>query len=481
MPLNLILLCATADRGFLLELHNHLSALVRAKDIVIWEEGKILGGEDREVQINKHLATADIIVFLWSSHFSADNFLSENTLQQAFDRQKTGACHIVPVLARPFYYGGYFSEVVMLPKNANNETLSISQWGNIDEALHAVVAGLKNVINLQRATNISSSNTNPANTGTRSLTLKTVWTQIPLKKGIEKSKLLQLDRTKAFMEIRASLDTYANIDQNLFYFISACKTQSPDNIAKRAFYFYDDLFIASNFARATDDLDKLDDVFVHEFDIKRTPEATWKAFWPRFKTYLPLEWSNLAAQGQTQSDDFTLFKSQAATLLPSDRRLAFFCRVADNEWGNAPNISEHLQFIIQQFCEFPVGSHKFVFFFFIELDGFHDCQCNPPCDVHKRLLQIEGICPECFDTASPPRIEQVKILDSVSEKDIKSWLDSLIDHNQKEKTLDDYCEMVIEALLMELDEKERQNYYQHKYFNMDRLAIMQGLAYDSIK
>src|SRR5438874_12465933 len=99
-----VLFCyAPNDEKLCNQLKDHLQGLQQEKLIKIWCDHDMLAGTEREREIDVHLATADIILLLISSHFMAsDNCNSQ--MRRAMERHQSEGTPVIPVLLRPADY-----------------------------------------------------------------------------------------------------------------------------------------------------------------------------------------------------------------------------------------------------------------------------------------------------------------------------------------------------------------------------------------
>lgn len=124
------------------ELAKHLSILQRQGVISAWHDRNISGGEEWATEIDRHLATAKIILLLISSDFVASNYCYELEMTQALERHRAGEAVVIPVILRPVDWGGApFGQLQALPKNA----LAVTTWPNQDEAFADVARGIRRV------------------------------------------------------------------------------------------------------------------------------------------------------------------------------------------------------------------------------------------------------------------------------------------------------------------------------------------------
>lgn len=479
-PLNVFISYAHEDHKYKEELLAHLSDLKRNKEIEVWNDGMIMPGDDWEEEIYHKLNQSDIIIFLVSRDLAKSDFIWKQEVPKAFERENKKECKVIPILVRPYSYeDSELAKKEMLPKK-NGDIRSVEEWSSRDTAYVSVVTELKKVIEEikgNRVESIKNTLVNPPNTSP--LTLKDVWNNIPLKRGIPISDIHQINREAAFGKALKTLDDPTYNGHNLYYFITSCTTQSPYNLANRLFNYCYDVFDSYNYT-AND----FDNIPVYDFKIQRHPELTWKTFWRQFKENFDHRFLNLNADLKSGDAGYTEFVKDAPELMHPINRFPFFCKLVDNEWNNliGMNIEEHLQYIVHQFSILPKGIHKFVFFFLIELKDLHNCHCIPDSRAAKRFHKIKTFCSSDYEYEIKPQLSLIELLDYVEESDLEDWFGKMINLKECKQTPNYYFrKILLPTLLNELDENEKLIYENHRAFNMDRMVIMQRFAYPFIK
>lgn len=136
--------CAAApqDYTWLAQWEKHLWPLQAAGRITIWSEAYILSGQERDVEVERYLSRAKLVVFLLSADFFADHKCFK-VLTQALGYARLGNTRIIPLLLRPTIWdetalGG----LAYLPTNGR----AVVSWSNRDDAFKNCVHGLKRVL-----------------------------------------------------------------------------------------------------------------------------------------------------------------------------------------------------------------------------------------------------------------------------------------------------------------------------------------------
>jgi len=92
---------AHADEDLRNELEVHLTGLKRQGLIEPWHDRRILAGQDFAQEIDRHFASADVVLLLVSPDFIASNYCFEIEMKGALERHVRGEAVVIPVILRP--------------------------------------------------------------------------------------------------------------------------------------------------------------------------------------------------------------------------------------------------------------------------------------------------------------------------------------------------------------------------------------------
>ncbi len=139
-PVEVFISFHEADEELLQDLERHLGALRREKMITCWHSRKIVAGEERNAEIDKHLNQAGIILLLMSSHFLDSEYHWTVEVTRALERNESGKARTIVVLLRLVDWEiKPIDRLPLLPRNR----LPIKKWEDRDEAFVEVVNGIR--------------------------------------------------------------------------------------------------------------------------------------------------------------------------------------------------------------------------------------------------------------------------------------------------------------------------------------------------
>jgi hypothetical protein len=125
------------------ELEKHLSLLKRQGLISEWYDRDVNAGQEWSKEIDKHLNTAQMILFLVSPDFLASDYCFGIEVKQAIERRERGDALVIPIILRPTYWQDTpFGKFQALPKNARPVTL----WKKRDEAFFEITEAIRKAI-----------------------------------------------------------------------------------------------------------------------------------------------------------------------------------------------------------------------------------------------------------------------------------------------------------------------------------------------
>jgi len=136
---NVFISSSHKDEKYKNDLLDHLSTLVRSRTISVWSDNVISVGDKWEYEINEHILTADIIVFLLSPDFFSSEYCVEKEVEIALEKHKNGEVVIFSVLVRPVHLEPtVFAKFQYLPR----EGKAISRFRDQDSCWSQIVSEL---------------------------------------------------------------------------------------------------------------------------------------------------------------------------------------------------------------------------------------------------------------------------------------------------------------------------------------------------
>ena len=124
-------------------LDTHLANLKRQKIVRSWHDRRITAGTEWLKEIDEHLESARIILWLISADFIASDYCYGFEMKRALERHEEGTARVIPVLLRPVnWQGAPFAKLQVLPRNAR----PVTTWRSRDAAFLDVVHGIRAAI-----------------------------------------------------------------------------------------------------------------------------------------------------------------------------------------------------------------------------------------------------------------------------------------------------------------------------------------------
>ncbi|MBI1897660.1 MAG: toll/interleukin-1 receptor domain-containing protein, partial [Acidobacteria bacterium] len=83
------------------ELDKHLSPLRRSSLIDTWHDRRITPGTDLDTEIDRRLASADLVLLLISPDFINSDYCYRREMRTALQRHARGQTRVIPIILRP--------------------------------------------------------------------------------------------------------------------------------------------------------------------------------------------------------------------------------------------------------------------------------------------------------------------------------------------------------------------------------------------
>lgn len=155
------------DEKYQKRLESHLSPLRMQGIVTDWHFRKIIPGMIEQLEIDTHLAQAQIILLLVSADFLASQYHYSHEMRHALERQSRKEALIIPILLRPCdWEGSPLSKLHILPTTRK----PITRWKNLDEGFLDVVQGIKAAVKNLQAVAYPAASFNDVSYNTSSVT-----------------------------------------------------------------------------------------------------------------------------------------------------------------------------------------------------------------------------------------------------------------------------------------------------------------------
>lgn len=142
-PLRLFYSYSHRDEEFRQTLETHLSFLRRGGLIAEWHDRMIGAGGDWKGDIDRNLASADIVLLLVSADFIASDYCWSEEMTKALRRHEAGEARVVPVILRPCrWLSTPLAKVQAVPRDGK----AVTDWLNRDAAFDDVAAAIERMI-----------------------------------------------------------------------------------------------------------------------------------------------------------------------------------------------------------------------------------------------------------------------------------------------------------------------------------------------
>lgn len=132
-----------ADEKLRKALGEHLGSLEHQGIIASWHDRMISAGTEWKGSIDEHLESAQVILLLISSRFTASKYCYDVEMTRALARHNKREALVIPIILRPVTLKGTpFEKLQALPKDAK----PVTKWSNRDSAFVDITEGIRNAI-----------------------------------------------------------------------------------------------------------------------------------------------------------------------------------------------------------------------------------------------------------------------------------------------------------------------------------------------
>jgi TIR domain len=141
--LNLFISYSHEDEALKRELDKHLVMLKRSGKIEVWNDRKLIAGQEWDTEIKNELANAHIILLLISADFNNSEYIWEKELYAALKRHSEGKARVVPVILRKCEWKDMpYAKLQALPTGAK----PVSEFADKDDAFTNIAQGIRALV-----------------------------------------------------------------------------------------------------------------------------------------------------------------------------------------------------------------------------------------------------------------------------------------------------------------------------------------------
>ena len=125
------------------ELDKHLVMLKRSGKVEVWNDRKLVAGQEWDDEIKKEMHAANIILLLISADFNNSEYIWKEELAHAMQRHEAGTARVVPVILRKCEWSEMpYAKLQALPRGAR----PVSDFQDKDDAFTDIASGIRLLI-----------------------------------------------------------------------------------------------------------------------------------------------------------------------------------------------------------------------------------------------------------------------------------------------------------------------------------------------
>lgn len=125
------------------ELDKYLKVLKRSSKVQVWNDRKLIAGEEWDQTIMSELNKANIILLLISVDFNASDFIWDKELASAMKRHEEGTARVVPIILRKCQWSDMpYAKLQALPRNAT----PVTEYDSLDNAFTEIAIGIEQLV-----------------------------------------------------------------------------------------------------------------------------------------------------------------------------------------------------------------------------------------------------------------------------------------------------------------------------------------------
>lgn len=141
-PVEIFVAYSHRDNKSWQELKRHISPLERRGDLATWQYQEILPGDDWDVEIQKHLRTAQVILLLISDYFLSSDYCVNEEMKTALERDIAEEAHVIPIILNHCLWKVLIGTRQALPDGGK----PVTGWRPRARAFTNIAAGIQRVV-----------------------------------------------------------------------------------------------------------------------------------------------------------------------------------------------------------------------------------------------------------------------------------------------------------------------------------------------
>ena len=139
-PIKIFFSYSHKDEEFRNKLVKRLNFLRHQGFILEWHDHRINAQKELISDINDHILSSQIILFLISDEFLGSDYYYGDELNIAMERHESEEALVIPIYLRPVeWHNTFFNRLNILPQNAK----PVSEWKNPDAAFYNISEGIR--------------------------------------------------------------------------------------------------------------------------------------------------------------------------------------------------------------------------------------------------------------------------------------------------------------------------------------------------
>ncbi|MFY0630912.1 MAG: toll/interleukin-1 receptor domain-containing protein [Flavobacteriaceae bacterium] len=408
------------------ELLKQLSGFKRKGIIDIWNDRKIIAGDNWKNEIDQNLEIANIIILLISADFIASDYCNDIELKRALERHedRNDPALVIPIILRDCHWEQEdFSHLQCLP-TGGKPVMNKRHWSTVDEAFTDVAIGLSKVFEKRKNTvlEITDNNSND---------FKNILSTPDTDVTIAESYKYNCNRSKQGETFKEHF--YENVDDSLlqFSFIYGEKDQQIDS-------FFTRIYLEVLNENAEDSIKKIDlkEENYSTFKFGNSIDGTIKKFRRILERNIKIE-SDEELKKEFNSHQITKLKS-----IKSYKFLVFQLKVNSQDCINTKHGAAFVNWLLNEFFQANIkftSDTKIIFFFSLTFNHKKSLFSSIKSKKNKLIRQISESVRRCEIFDNNDEVARIFCdmdeLESVNTIELLEWFNKLYRNQQTAKNV----------------------------------------------